>query len=73
MTEVAKDHKAAHQADLTDICRASADAAKAEVAELRKLEEQLQQALRSEADWRSKPSSSYIGAALVGAAADQPE
>lgn len=57
----------AHQASWTDCCRASADAAKAEVAELHKLEEQLQQALRIEAEWCSKPSASYIGAAVVGA------
>lgn len=56
----------APQASRTECCRASADAAKTEVAELHKLEEQLQQALRSEAEWCSKPSASYIGAAVVG-------
>lgn len=56
-----------------DGCRANAEAAKAEVAELQKLEHQLQQALRSEAEWRSKPSSSFVGAALIGEAPKQPD
>ena len=51
------------------VCRASAEAAQAKVAELQRLEQQLQQALRGEAEWQSKPSSSYIGAALIGEAA----
>ncbi|KAL3139979.1 hypothetical protein ABBQ38_004266 [Trebouxia sp. C0009 RCD-2024] len=67
------EERASKLAALSAKTRASAEAAQAEVAELRKLEEQLQQALRSEADWRSKPSASYIGAALVRDIAGQPE
>lgn len=67
------EERATKLAALSAKTRASAKAALAEVAELRKLEEQLQQALRSEAEWRSKPSASYIGAAVIGDSASQPE
>ena len=49
--------------------RSSAEIAKAEVEGLKKLEQQLQQALHSEAEWWSKPAAAFVGVALIGASA----
>ena len=62
-------HLAAHTYTSLAVClvhRLNAELAKAEVAELKKLEQQLQQALHSEAEWWIKPSASFVGAALIG-------
>lgn len=47
------------------VFRASAEAAQAEVLELKLVEQQLQQTLSSEAEWWSKPASQLVGAAVV--------
>ncbi len=47
-------------------CRSNAELAKAEVAHLKELEQHLQQALHTEAEWWTKPTASFVGAAFVG-------
>ncbi|KAL0026569.1 hypothetical protein WJX77_006982 [Trebouxia sp. C0004] len=46
--------------------RSNAELAKAEVAHLKELEQHLQQALHTEAEWWTKPTASFVGATLVG-------
>ncbi len=48
------------------LCRSNAEVAKAEVAHLKELEQHLQQALHTEAEWWTKPTASFVGAAFVG-------
>ncbi len=48
------------------LCRSNAELAKAEVAHLKELEQHLQQALHTEAEWWTKPTASFVGAAFVG-------
>ena len=48
------------------LCRSNAELAKAEVAHLKELEQHLQQALHIEAEWWTKPTASFVGAAFVG-------
>ena len=45
--------------------RCNAELAQAEVAELKLVEQQLQQTLSVEAEWWSKPSSQLVGAAII--------
>ncbi|DBB06467.1 TPA: hypothetical protein ACH3X1_012023 [Trebouxia sp. C0004] len=46
--------------------KSNAELAKAEVAHLKELEQHLQQALHTEAEWWTKPTASFVGATLVG-------
>lgn len=48
------------------LCRSNAELAKAEVAHLKEFEQHLQQALHTEAEWWTKPTASFVGAASVG-------
>ena len=45
--------------------RSNAELAQAEVAELKLVEQQLQQTLALETEWWSKPSSQLVGAAII--------